>query len=84
MDLNEKAIALQRDVEAALPDFVAMVRAGGAEAIVVHQDSFAADYQDEEFVLLGKAIKYAGIFGREIHIIGQNRGTPTKGPPAPP
>ena len=81
MDINEKAIALQRDVETALPDFVAAVRAGGIDAIALHQDAFAADYQDAEFVLLGKAIKYAGIFGREIHITGTNRGTLQPTPP---
>ena len=48
--------------------------------LIIHQDAFAADYQDAEYVLLGKAIKYAGIFGKEVHIIGRNRET--LGPPS--
>jgi hypothetical protein len=39
----------------------------------LHQNAFAADYQDEEYRLLGMAIKVAGIYGKEIHIIGRNR-----------
>jgi hypothetical protein len=38
-------------------------------------DSFAADYQDDEYRLLGMAIKVAGIFGKELWIIGKNRET---------
>ena len=75
MKFTEKAIALQREIERALPDFVAAVRVGGCEAVILHQDAFAADYQDTEFALLGKAIKYAGMFGKEIRIIGRNRET---------
>ena len=74
MNINERAIALQAEVERQLPDFVQLVR-NQEVAIVLHQDAFAADYQDHEFALLGKAIKYAGIFGREVRIVGKNRDT---------
>lgn len=37
------------------------------------QDAFAADYQDDEYALLGMAIKYAGLCGKEVHVIGRNR-----------
>lgn len=43
--------------------------------IVLHQDSFAADYQDNEYNLLGNFIKYIGEHGIEIRIIGKNRET---------
>jgi len=43
--------------------------------VIIHQDAFAADYQDDEYVLLGKAIKFAGLYGKEVHIIGRNRET---------
>ena len=43
--------------------------------LVVHQDSFAADYQDDEYALLGMAIKYAGLRGKEVRVIGKNRGS---------
>jgi hypothetical protein len=74
MNINQRAIALQVEVERQLPDFVQLVRNQQGE-IVLHQDAFAADYQDHEFVLLGKAIKYAGIFGREVKVVGKNRDT---------
>ena len=41
----------------------------------IHQDAFAADYQDHEYALLGKAIKFAGLHGKEVRIIGKNRDT---------
>jgi hypothetical protein len=71
----EKAIILQQEVERKLPDFVKALRSSGADALVIHQDAFAADYQDSEYVLLGKAIKYAGIFGKDVHVHGRNRET---------
>jgi hypothetical protein len=30
------------------------------ELVLLHQDAFAADYQEDEYMLLGMAIKYAG------------------------
>jgi hypothetical protein len=45
------------------------------DAVVLHQDTFGADYQTDEFALLGQAIKYAGLFGREVRVIGTNRET---------
>ena len=57
-----------------LPDFARMC-AGDAEKVVLHQDSFAADYQEDEYMLLGMAIKYAGLRGKEVHVIGKNRSS---------
>ncbi len=56
-------------IEKKLPDFVQMVKTTKDEAIVFHQHAFASDFQDEEFKLLGMAIKYAGIYNREITIV---------------
>jgi hypothetical protein len=42
-----------------LPDF-AKACAVDAELVLLHQDAFAADYQEDEYTLLGMAIKYAG------------------------
>ena len=52
---------------------------GEAPVIIFHQDAFAADYQPSEFSLLGMAIKYAGLMGKEVRIIGKNRATVTVG-----
>jgi hypothetical protein len=57
-----------------LPDFARMC-ADDTELVMLHQDSFAADYQDEEYMLLGMAIKYAGLRGKEVHVVGKNRST---------
>jgi hypothetical protein len=70
----EKEVALAAEVEGLLPDFVNSCR-DKAAVVVIHQDAFAADYQDHEYALLGKAIKFAGLYGKEVHIIGKNRET---------
>ena len=46
-----------------------------ANLVIIHQDSFAADYQDKEYALFGKAMKFAGIYGKEIRVIGKTRET---------
>jgi hypothetical protein len=43
--------------------------------VLLHQDAFAADYQEDEYTLLGMAIKYAGLRGKEVRVIGKNRST---------
>jgi len=77
MHINERAIQFQSEVESnpSLSNFVSLVRSTNTEQIILHQDAFAADYQAEEFMLLGKAIKYAGLFGRSILVQGRNRET---------
>ncbi len=56
-----------------LPDF-AKVCADDTEQVLLHQDAFAADYQEDEYTL-GMAIKYAGLRGKEVRVIGKNRST---------
>jgi hypothetical protein len=55
-----------------LPDFARMCE-DASEMVLLHQDAFAADYQDDEYVLLGMAIKFAGLNGKEVRVIGKNR-----------
>ena len=73
-ELMEKEAALAAEVERLLPEFVNSCR-DKADVVIVHQDAFAADYQDHEYALLGKAIKFAGLYGKEVRIIGKNRET---------
>ena len=47
-----------------LPEF-AKASADDTELVLLHQDAFAADYQEDEYMLLGMAIKYAGLRGKE-------------------
>jgi hypothetical protein len=62
-------------IEEMLPDCARACRNPDAPVIVMHQDAFAADYQEDEYKLLGMAIKFAGICGKEVQIIGVNRRT---------
>jgi hypothetical protein len=73
-ELMEKEAALAAEVERLLPDFVNSCR-DKADVVIIHEDAFAADYQDHEYALLGKAIKFAGVHGKEVRIIGKNRET---------
>ena len=73
-EVQQKEAALAAKIKNLLPDFVKACRASD-DAVIIHQDSFAADYQDEEYALLGMAIKFAGLYGKEIRIIGTNRET---------
>jgi hypothetical protein len=57
-----------------LPDF-AKACADDTELVLLHHDAFAADYQEDEYALLGMAIKYAGLRGKEVRVIGKNRST---------
>jgi len=61
-------------VRTKLPDFARMC-ADDVEEVLIHQDAFAADYQEEEYMLLGMAIKYAGLRDKEVRVIGKNRSS---------
>ena len=47
-----------------LPDFARARRARDIPVVIMHQDAFAADYQEEEYRLIGMAIQFAGICGQ--------------------
>jgi hypothetical protein len=61
-------------IRAKLPDFARMC-ADDSELVMIHQDAFAADYQENEYMLLGMAIKYAGLRGKEVRVIGKNQSS---------
>ena len=61
-----------------LPDFARMC-ADDTEQVLLHQDAFAADYQEDEYTLLGMAIKYAGLRRKEVRVIGKNRSSFAEG-----
>jgi hypothetical protein len=73
-ELMEKEAALAAEIERLMPDFVNSCR-DKADVLIIHQDAFGADYQDREYALLGKAIKFAGLHGKEVRVIGKNRET---------
>jgi hypothetical protein len=71
MQRESKLVAIIRKK---LPEF-AKACANDTELVLIHQDAFAADYQEDEYALLGMAIKYAGLQGKEVRVIGKNRST---------
>lgn len=73
--VSEREANLIATIEKKLPDFAEKCRSTQGLPLILHQDAFAGAYQAEEYVLLGMAIKFAGITGKEIHIIGRNRDT---------
>jgi hypothetical protein len=73
-ELTEKEATLLAQIESILPDFAKSCRTN-EDVIILHQDSFAADYQQVEYALLGMAIKFAGLYGIEVRIVGTNRET---------
>ena len=56
------------EIQTELPGFVQACRAD-AECVVVNQDAFAPTLGNAELLLLGKAIKYAGLVGKEVRIV---------------
>jgi hypothetical protein len=70
----QRESALIAIIRKKLPEF-AKACADNAEHVLLHQDAFAADYQEDEYMLLGMAIKYAGLRGKEVRVIGRNRST---------
>ena len=59
---------LREEIERDLPDFVNACHTN-ADFVIMHQDAFAPMLGSNEIFLLGKAIKYAGLNGKEVRII---------------
>ena len=74
-ELARKEANLIAGIDKMLPDFARACRARDNILVTMHQDAFAAEYQEEEYRLLGMAIKFAGICGKEVQIVGTNRRT---------
>lgn len=74
-DCRNREDVLRATVEKYLPEFVKAVGQTDVDVITVHQDAFAAGYHDDEYTLLGMAIKYAGLYGRSVMVVGRNHET---------
>ena len=71
-EVMQRQSELVSRIQSRLPDFVKAC-AADADMVLLHQDAFAAAYQEDEYALLGMAIKYAGLCGKEVRVIGKNR-----------
>ena len=76
---KERIAVLRATVETYLAEFakgvarlVAEVADVRGRTMVLHQDAFAAGYDDDEYTLLGMAVKYAGLHGVAITVAGTN------------
>lgn len=77
-ELEKKEAEIIDVIQQLAPGFRDMIneaKLSGKPSILIHQDAFATDYQSEELNLLGSAIKYAGMSGINVQIIGVNRET---------
>jgi hypothetical protein len=79
---KERIDVLRATIQKYLPDFaravaeiVAQTTGKEGSTVVLHQDAFAAGYDDDEYTLLGMAVKYAGLHGGDVTVIGKNRET---------
>jgi len=73
-EIMQREANLVLEIQQKLPDFVEAC-ADDVEVVLLHQDAFAAAYEDDEYRLLGMAIKYAGLCGKAVQVVGQNRQT---------
>jgi len=80
-DEAKRIAVLHATIEKYLPKFVAGIKKAAAEEqgddafMLLHQDAFAAGYDDDEYMLLGMAIKYAGLYGVPLNFTGKNHET---------
>jgi hypothetical protein len=78
---RERIAVLRATVEKYLPEFAkGVMRLAAApederSEIMMHQDGFAAGYDEDEYALLGMAVKYAGLHGVAVRFIGENHET---------
>jgi hypothetical protein len=72
-DIEKREKPLRIAIERLLPDFVKSCREQIDELLLIHQDAFEVEYN--EYELLGMAIRFAGLYGKEVRIIGKNRET---------
>jgi len=73
-EIMQRQSNLIRRIQSSLPDFVKAC-AADVDTVLLHQDAFAAAYHDDEYALLGMAIKYAGLCGKEVRVISTTRQT---------
>jgi hypothetical protein len=69
-EIRENKEVVIREIEKTLPDFV---RACSSQSRIVtlKQDEFARDLEPDACLILGMAIKYAGLHGKEVRVVPQ-------------
>lgn len=67
-DVLDRERMLIEEIQTRLPEFVNAC-CGKEDRILIHQDAFAPKLGSGDMFPLGKAIKYAGLMGKEVRII---------------
>ena len=67
-DLELNREILVQAVESVIPEF-AKACVANMNVITIAQEEFAPDYNVDDCTLLGMAIKYAGVKGKEVRIL---------------
>jgi DICT domain-containing protein len=74
-ELKERVAVLEATIQKYMPEFVKAVKfsvQNGAD-LAMAQGAFAEEYPDDEYTLLGMAIKYAGLHGIAVLVTGTNK-----------
>lgn len=58
-----------KDVLRVVPEWLKVCESDAAPLVIICQSAFANSYQDTEIYLLGAAVKYAGLRGKQVLII---------------
>lgn len=59
---------MERHIKKHLPEFYKAVKQKDADHVIMHHVAFGVDL--EELYLMGMAIKYAGMNGKRVHVLG--------------
>jgi hypothetical protein len=65
---TEREACLTHSVQKSLPGFADACNAE-VDEVILDQGAFAVEYQDDEYRLLGMAIKYAGLRHKHVRVI---------------
>ena len=68
-DTMERERKLIEEIQSVLPEFVQACNSRQSDFIIMSQEAFAPMLGEYELLLLGKAIKYAGLIGKEVRVI---------------
>jgi hypothetical protein len=76
----KKEAILIAAIEKMLPDFARTCRSQETPVVIMHQDAFASDYQEDEYRLMGMAISLLVSAAKKSASLGTNRQTVERSP----
>lgn len=73
IEFESRVSQLEATIAHYIPEFARAIESSSeGDQVVLHQDAFAAGYHDDEYMLLGMAIKFAGLRGVVVNVIGKS------------